>query len=100
LRAIEDEDGDLKPLLQRQRELGEQRRELERKLPLVDMAIVALHPNAHQRYRRRIDELQTVLASGDAAADGAMKLVRLLITRILVIPERDGMSPLSKVIWR
>lgn len=96
--AIEDGEGELKPLLQRQKALSAEKRELERKLPLIETPVVTLHPQAHQRYRRQLDELQAILATGDEAADEAMRLVRSLVTRIVVIPERNRMG--LKVIWR
>jgi hypothetical protein len=90
--AIEDGDGELKPLLRRQKELSTRRRELEQKLPLIDKPVVALHPNSHQRYRQQITDLQAVLAKGDEGADEAKGLVRSLITKIVVTPEAERMG--------
>ena len=52
--------------------------------------VVTLHPNAADRYRQKVEQVQAALRRGDAAGLEAVALVRDLIRRVCVIPTAKG----------
>lgn len=79
------------PLMARLSELEIERRALERKLPLSETRdVIALHPQAANRYRDKVAAIHDALARGDAAGVEAVALVRELVGEIRVIPTAKG----------
>jgi hypothetical protein len=69
-------------------ELHARKEALEAKLraaPADDIAV--LHPNAADRYRRKVAEIHAALARGDGASREAITLIRDLVQEIIVRPE-------------
>jgi hypothetical protein len=90
IRSIED-GGDPKVLTPRLNQLAARQEELEARFALANAPdVVELHPKAAERYRRKVDEIQTALASGDTAGTEAVTLVRELIQRVRVVPTPRG----------
>jgi site-specific DNA recombinase len=54
-----------------------------------DAAPVALHPNLPVLYRKKVEELEAVLADPELGAE-AMEAIRAMITRIVLTPGADG----------
>ena len=72
-------------------QLGAQKEELEARMVLANAPdVVELHPQAAERYRRKVEEIQAALAAGDAAGTEAVALVRDLIQKVRVIPTPRG----------
>jgi hypothetical protein len=72
-------------------QLGTRKEKLESQLARAsDHDVVELHPQAAERYRRKVEEIQSALASGDAAGTEAVALVRELIQRVRVISTPRG----------
>jgi hypothetical protein len=86
------EDGvDAKILAPRLKQLTAREEELEAQLALAQAPdVVELHPQAAERYRRKVEEIQAALAAGDAAGTEAVAVVRDLIQQVRVIPEPRG----------
>jgi site-specific DNA recombinase len=87
VRAIEDGDGDWRPLMQRLKGLEAERAEILSRVPepLPDSAL-ALHPRAAERYRQKVDDIHAALRKGDEAGQEAVAALRELITRIVATP--------------
>ncbi len=49
-----------------------------------------MHPNAADRYRQKVEQVQAALKQGDTAGLEAVALVRDLIRRVCVIPTVKG----------
>lgn len=82
---------DVGPLMARLTELEHKRRDIEALLPgTADRDVVSLHPQAAARYRDKVAEIHTALASGSDAAAEAVARVRELITTIRIIPAPRG----------
>jgi hypothetical protein len=76
---------------QRLKELETEQEALEQKLASTQASdIIELHPQVAERYRRKVEEIQTALSAGDAAGTEAVELVRDLIQRVRVIPTPRG----------
>lgn len=83
------------PLMARLTELEAERRTLTRKLPPPDgRDVIALHPQAANRYREKVAAIHDALSRGDAAGVEAVALVRELVGEIRVIPAAKG-EPVS-----
>jgi hypothetical protein len=90
VREIEEGRGS-KNVSHRLRELETEQEALEQKLVLAQTPdIIELHPQAAERYRRKVEEIQTALSAGDVAGTEAVELVRDLIQRVRVIPTPRG----------
>ena len=93
--AIEGGDGDARKLAARLSELEGQHDAVTQRLAAADTSsIVALHPQAANRYRHKVTRIREALAAGDEAGREAINIVRELIGRIVVTP-RAGREPLS-----
>ena len=58
----------------------------------TDAPPVALHPNLPALYRKKVEELEAVLADAELGAE-AMEAIRAMITRIVLTPgAADGME--------
>jgi site-specific DNA recombinase len=72
-------------------ELEAEQEALESRLAIVSAPdLVELHPHAAERYRQKVEDIQTALSDGDAAASEAVALVRELIRRVRVVPAPRG----------
>jgi site-specific DNA recombinase len=72
-------------------ELEVQQVALQAQLTLANGAdVVTFHPNAADRYRQKVEQVQAALRGGDAAGLEAVALVRELIRRVCVIPTAQG----------
>lgn len=91
MEAMLDAHDDVTTYTPRIKELSAKVRELESKMP-GERVVVTLHPNAADRYKQTVKDIQAALARGDAAAHDAVQLVRGLITKIIVKPEADRMG--------
>jgi site-specific DNA recombinase len=92
--AIETGAGALELLVSRLKTLGMQEQELTSALSSAPkQSIVAVHPNATERYRQKVAEIGEALAKGDSASAEAITLVRDLIGKIVIEPA-PGRSPL------
>ena len=90
IREIEDGRGS-KNVSQRLRDLELEQETFEARLASARGAdLVELHPQAAERYRQKVEEIQAALACGDAAGIEAVATVRELITRIRIIPAPRG----------
>ena len=88
-KAIED-GGDFNLLVPRLNELGLRQQDLASKLSATaDQQVVALHPQAAERYRQKVAEIREALMKGDSASVEAINLVRDLIGKIVVHPAPD-----------
>jgi hypothetical protein len=54
--------------------------------------VVTIHPQAAQRCRAKVAEIQDALTMGDAASQGAVSLVRSMIERIVITPQPNRMD--------
>lgn len=89
--AIEGGDGEVKGVTARIAELEGQRSLVERELLVTNQdSIVAIHPQAARRYRERVAHIKEALTAGDEAAAEAVRIVRDLIGRIVVLPTANG----------
>jgi hypothetical protein len=68
-------------------------------------APVSVHPNLAELYRRKVQELETLLADVELGAE-AMNLIRSMITGIVVRPKEDGSGvdlelsgDLARILW-
>jgi site-specific DNA recombinase len=84
--------GDQADLGQRLKDTAARRRELEAVLSSATKTVVTIHPQAAQRYRAKVEEIQQALTKGDAASQGAVALVRSMIDRIVITPQPDRMD--------
>ena len=84
--------GDQADLGQRLKDTAARRRELEGMLSSVTKTVVTIHPQAAQRYRAKVEEIQQALTKGDAASQGAVALVRSMIERIVITPQPGRMA--------
>ena len=83
--------GDPRSLASRLNELEAERREIvQRAAASRGGDVVALHPNAADRYRAKVADIHAALSKGDEAARTAISLVRELIETITVTPCADG----------
>jgi site-specific DNA recombinase len=88
-KAIED-GGNFKLLVPRLNELGLRQQDLESTLSTTaDRQVVALHPQAAERYRHKVAEIREALMKGDSASIEAVSLVRELIGKIVVYHAPD-----------
>ena len=89
IRAIED--GLYQPSMkERMTALEAEKAQLTAELrPSRDTAPVALHPNLPALYRRKVEELEAVLADPELGPE-AMEAIRPMITRIVLTPRAEG----------
>jgi hypothetical protein len=74
------------------KDLAARERDLEAVLSSARKTVVTIHPQAAQRYRAKVGEIQQALTKGDAASQGAVALVRSMIERIAITPQPDRMA--------
>ena len=83
--AIELGNGDPRALSERLQALERERLEIMARAPVpIADDVLALHPNAAKRYRQKVENIGAALSKGDAAGQEAVRLVRELISRIVV----------------
>lgn len=56
----------------------------------IDDQTLALHPRAAERYHRKVEQIRDALSKGDEAGNAAVRMVRELITKIIVTPTPKG----------
>jgi DNA invertase Pin-like site-specific DNA recombinase len=84
--------GEQAELGQRMKDLAARKREIEAVLSSAKQTVVTIHPQAAQRYRAKVAEIQEALTRGDAASQGAVALVRSMIECIVITPQPDRMA--------
>ena len=93
--AIEDDEGEVTPLVRRLKELEADREAIVAAAPVaMPDDVLELHPRASAAYRAKVEGIQAALAKGDAAGSAAVEAVRRLIQRIVFNPQASGPAEL------
>lgn len=86
--------GEMEALVSTLQELEARKKTLQSRLPTEGFNVVVQHPQAAQRYRQMVEEIETAFRQDDPTAARTIELVRSLIRRVTVTPT-PGRQPLK-----